>query len=597
LSGKNNPPIDSTGLIIGESAFNVIYINNSNFFFASNPLQGDNEHGTCGSVAAQLLLSYNNYYNDRRIIAPEHLNGEWHNGNKNYKYPDENPNACADPMLMTRQTTGSNNAYYNALITAIEPGAFSCCKPSPKYDADGVLVHSHPGSTTTQVTNGMRNILNSRNISHFTNSYANNEANVKAQINSNRPLIIGMAKSLGGYDHWVIGYGYGDFTYPAEHPNAGLTRSGFITHFGWSSDKNMTDNSWSIGRNNVWINSAWCDYYITMQINHTHNFISTGTFHNGKIILRCNTCKHRKTEANNIFASGKGTPDDPFIITTASHLNNVRDYYSRYFKLGNDIDLQNVQWTPIPSFEGTFEGNGKTIRNLKMVYSPANSSGYGLFINNNNTIQNLKVTANINFQNYTSGYVEIAISVGVIAVNNYGVIYSCQVSASSGDPMIYCKTGFTGTVGGITARNFGAINRSDNNGIIYSSGNTGGIAGYNGNSIMTCNNNALICYSYVDNRITKTHSIGGIAGTNYSSISNVTNTAMILYGGYSQLNDNQLQPRMAHITGSNFGTINNSSWHGGSVNKGLLINYSWTQSGVTYTHDQALYVRSAATGL
>ena len=60
-------------------------------------INGYNVHGTCGSVAAQLLLSYNNYYNDRRIIAPEYLYGEWNNakGNNdifdpgNYLYPSQ----------------------------------------------------------------------------------------------------------------------------------------------------------------------------------------------------------------------------------------------------------------------------------------------------------------------------------------------------------------------------------------------------------------------------------------------------------------------------------------------------------------------------
>ena len=50
------------------------YIPNAQYFI-NNPTYGFNEHGTCGSVAAQLLLEYNNYFVDRNLITPEYLNG------------------------------------------------------------------------------------------------------------------------------------------------------------------------------------------------------------------------------------------------------------------------------------------------------------------------------------------------------------------------------------------------------------------------------------------------------------------------------------------------------------------------------------------
>ena len=60
LSGNNKPPLDTANFIQGTSAFNVTYISNFNYFLV-NPMHGFNSKGTCGSVAAQLLLSYNNY--------------------------------------------------------------------------------------------------------------------------------------------------------------------------------------------------------------------------------------------------------------------------------------------------------------------------------------------------------------------------------------------------------------------------------------------------------------------------------------------------------------------------------------------------------
>ena len=277
LSGRNAPPLEEGHLIQGTSAFNVTYISNSNYF-AAKPMHGQNLGNTCGSVAAQLLLSYNNYYNDRCIIAPDYLNGGWNNvtGNNNindpanYTNPEQNPNACINPMTMTRQTTGSNNAFYNSIIAVIEPGL--------------------NGSYPNDIKNGLISILNGRGISHSINSYYIDSADdVRNQINSNRPVVILMQASLGGSNHWVVGYGYGDFIYPG-HANAGIIYSGYIVHFGW-------DNNGTGYAANVWINSEWCHTYITMQINHSHDYVPTGNIINGQeIMLRCTTCNHRKTD-------------------------------------------------------------------------------------------------------------------------------------------------------------------------------------------------------------------------------------------------------------------------------------------------------------
>jgi len=74
---------------------------------------------------------------------------------------------------------------------------------------------------------------------------------------------------------------------------------------------------------------------------------------------------------------GHGNEDYPYIITYASQLvelANGDSYLGQYFKLGNDIDMAEVgDFTPIglgtfgyifTSFQGHFDGDGKTIRNL-----------------------------------------------------------------------------------------------------------------------------------------------------------------------------------------------------------------------------------------
>ena len=70
-SSTNVPKNDKNNLII-PNGMTGTYIDNA-YYFLENPLHGknikggnygDDNSGTCGPVAAQLLLSYNNYYND-----------------------------------------------------------------------------------------------------------------------------------------------------------------------------------------------------------------------------------------------------------------------------------------------------------------------------------------------------------------------------------------------------------------------------------------------------------------------------------------------------------------------------------------------------
>ena len=75
---------------------------------------------------------------------------------------------------------------------------------------------------------------------------------------------------------------------------------------------------------------------------------------------------------------GTGTEADPFLIEDLDDLKWFRDdvnagnsYAGQFVKLTDDIDLNQDDWTPIKKFNGTFDGNGKTISNLWVTGSGA----------------------------------------------------------------------------------------------------------------------------------------------------------------------------------------------------------------------------------
>lgn len=143
--------------------------------------------------------------------------------------------------------------------------------------------------------------------------------------------------------------------------------------------------------------------------------------------------------------------------------------------LDNDIDLLGVEFYPIPTFSGVFDGGGHTIKNLKTA---TNGSHQGLFryIQAEGTVKNLNVEGIVcpeGSQNQVGGIVGV----------NYGTIQSCS---------------FSGTVkglnhvGGICGENLGKVTLCKADGNIDGKRATGGIAGKNEGLISGCENMAQV---------------------------------------------------------------------------------------------------------
>ena len=172
------------------------------------------------------------------------------------------------------------------------------------------------------------------------------------------------------------------------------------------------------------------------------------------------------------FAGGLGTEKWPYIITSASHMNNVRSYPSAYFRMDADVDMSETSWYPIGTFSGCFDGNGHVIKNLT-IYSIVyfrdyysdnyylDSWGAGLIASNLGTVINVGVTGNI-----VVSY-DKTIYVGGIAADNKGVIDQCF-----SDIKIDAK-----------AKSFASYYSSSRESFCHA----GGIAGYNNNGAIITN--------------------------------------------------------------------------------------------------------------
>ena len=135
---------------------------------------------------------------------------------------------------------------------------------------------------------------------------------------------------------------------------------------------------------------------------------------------------------------------------TSANLSTQRYFYKWHYKLMVDIDMGDWSWTPLgtESYEGSFDGNGHTIR---INISGATNNYQGLFasIASGGRVHNLHVSGNI--QCSTSRLV------GGIAGENNGTISNCWVSADVSSNWRESWSAYTAKVGGIAGENNGTV--------------------------------------------------------------------------------------------------------------------------------------------
>ena len=215
----------------------------------------------------------------------------------------------------------------------------------------------------------------------------------------------------------------------------------------------------------------------------------------GKVTLYVNLISNQLPTG----VTGKGTEAEPFILKTAEHLEWFRDYVnvgksSACAKIADDVEeidmstvchkadaekqVAEVSWTPIGSkqYQGTFDGNGKTIRNL-FISSTSDEIGFFGYAADcrikNITFDNAKVKGN---DNCSTGI--LAGCAGSCVIENIKTTGNCSVEGKY-------------ETGGIAGRANGNISNCENHAIVKGLHSVGGIVGIcfdSENSITSCAN-------------------------------------------------------------------------------------------------------------
>ena len=144
--------------------------------------------------------------------------------------------------------------------------------------------------------------------------------------------------------------------------------------------------------------------------------------------------------------------------------------------MGQDIDLNNVAFTPIGSLTGTFDGDGKKIKNLSISSSGTGSGlNVGLFKSILGTIKNLGIE---NFNITASAGSSTSLSIGaLVGQNSGGTVSNCYATDSDDQVDVTVTSSSTFTK---SYRIGGLVGSSQGSGSIISSYATGAVTGGDG---------------------------------------------------------------------------------------------------------------------
>lgn len=194
------------------------------------------------------------------------------------------------------------------------------------------------------------------------------------------------------------------------------------------------------------------------------------------------------TETTTTWDNGGTISTPKELAQFAYNVNHGNSYLDKTITLANDIDLSALYWTPIGidqenRFQGTFDGNDKKIRGLKIYgyyYVAPNSNRYeihGLFGESIGTIKNLGVEG-VNI------YAANPVGVGGLIGYNRGTIENCYATGEI--LQIYSSSNWP--VGGLAGVNTGIIKNSYAITNIFSFGHIvkiGGLVGLNDHGTIT----------------------------------------------------------------------------------------------------------------
>ena len=252
---------------------------------------GFNKDGTCASVAAQILLAYNNLIKDARIIPPN--DSPILQGNEKFFYDGREffyKKPYSGEMIRTYSSNKKSDekiSLFRKLREYINPD--SCFEDDCGHkDANGNQTLC-AGATLQQTKEGISRFLADYDLgasSSIEMECVEEDPNTLYQLLKNeiwygRPAIAGILSYTKNNDgtytsmgHAVVVYGYQEIKYN------GQTLQGLIAHFGGGPEET-----------HQWYNSVWTRKVLTFISTHKHSTSSGEALDSNNHVFLCDVCQ------------------------------------------------------------------------------------------------------------------------------------------------------------------------------------------------------------------------------------------------------------------------------------------------------------------
>ena len=169
------------------------------------------------------------------------------------------------------------------------------------------------------------------------------------------------------------------------------------------------------------------------------------------------------------YGGGSGTEDNPYIITTPAHMQELEQqvnnqgiaFYDTYFRMEADLDFTGINTfrgigtecaptvnsTGYLHFAGYFDGNGHTIRNLQMRYPNKNHVGLFSVASSLATIKDLTIESSV-----IEGKADVGAIVGFMDSDGVPTDYGVRGCKVAEDVSVIAGESVGGIMGGTAGR-------------------------------------------------------------------------------------------------------------------------------------------------
>lgn len=326
-----------------------------------------------------------------------------------------------------------------------------------------------------------------------------------------------------------------NFSVQAPFDNGSDTTNGIVRWRGTDNPVRITYKVNNGTEQHIWLGSDYIEkygkvYYLPYASNSNYGDVSIQYILSNNFFSNICTINFGNV---NLFESGIGTAELPYVVKTAQQFANIKYRPNSYITVDSTLsEISLGRWSMIDSFAGVLDGNGVTVNNIILTQSVSGRTIIASFVNRleeGAEIKNITLKYNTAIENSNQTAFSSAINLAGVALYNYGKISNVVLDGNSvSTASITAYSSNQVMFGGITLYNYGTVSdievtsaykvllKATTGGSLFS----GGVVFVNSGIVNNINVNGTFDLGGGNNeRVTKRYA-GGVVYNNYAVVLN-----------------------------------------------------------------------------